>query len=290
LKPWFTCLLGCLPAILPSCQVVFDSVSKSYAQGPTSSSHTPALSQLSQHIYPGECFALLGANGAGKTTAIRVLTGEAEPDSGDAFIAGYSVTHQLAAAQRCIGYSPQFEALTPGLTGRELLLLYAALRGVKSKQQAAEIAEQLLQGLQLVELADVACGAYSGGNKARLSVAVALVAHPQLVLLDEPSTGMDAAARHALWKVLQVRQQASSGTELTDSNHSRRGAGKLSFIMKLLLDRMTRLFALCKPGPLIAQACDLGALYEACTTGVAVCSSTKKSPMHAHSFFLSACL
>jgi ABC-type multidrug transport system ATPase subunit len=229
--------------------VVFDSVSKSYARGHSSSSHTPALSQLSQRISPGECFALLGANGAGKTTAIKVLTGEVEPDSGDAFIAGYSVTHQLAAVQRCIGYSPQFEALTPGLTGRELLLLYAALRGIKSKQQAAEMAQQLLQGLQLVELADVPCGAYSGGNRARLSVAVAVVAHLQLVLLDEPSTGMDAAARHALWKVLQVRQQASSGTELTDGNYSRRETGKLSFGMKLLLDKMTLLLASCKPGP-----------------------------------------
>jgi ABC-type multidrug transport system ATPase subunit len=120
------------------------------------------------------------------------------------------VTQQLATAQRCIGYSPQFEALTAGLTGCELLLLYAALWGVKCQQQAAEMAQQLLQGLGLAGIADVPCGAYSGGNKARLSVAVALVAQPQLVLFDELSTGMDAAARHALWKVLQVRQQAGS--------------------------------------------------------------------------------
>lgn len=202
----------CLPACLPGCQVVFDNVSKSYAKGPASRDHAPALSQLSQRIYAGECFALLGANGAGKTTAIKILTGEVQPDTGDAFVAGYSVTQQLAAAQHCIGYSPQFEALTPGLSGRELLLLYAALRGVKCEQQAAQMAQQLLQALGLEGLADVPCGAYSGGNKARLSVAVALVAQPQLVVLDEPSTGMDAAARHALWKVLQVGRQAGSGT------------------------------------------------------------------------------
>jgi ABC-type multidrug transport system ATPase subunit len=186
-------------------QVVFDSVSKSYAQGPASLRQVPAFSSLSLHIQAGECFALLGANGAGKTTAIKILTGEVRPDTGDAYIAGHSITQQLAAARHCIGYSPQFEALTPGLTGRETLLLYSALRGVKCPHEAAASTQQLLQQLGLSALADVPCGAYSGGNKARLSVAVALVGKPQLVVLDEPSTGMDAAARHALWEVLQVR-------------------------------------------------------------------------------------
>jgi ABC-type multidrug transport system ATPase subunit len=200
---WLLC-----PAQLPPLprQVTFDSVSKSYAPGPASLNQVPALSDLSLHVCPGECFALLGANGAGKTTAITILTGEVQPDTGDAFIAGHSVTQQLAAAQHCIGYSPQFEALTPGLTGREVLLLYSALRGLKCPHEAATVTQQLLQQLGLSALADVPCGAYSGGNKARLSVAVALVGEPQLVLLDEPSTGMDAAARHALWRVLQVRQ------------------------------------------------------------------------------------
>ncbi|WIA18353.1 hypothetical protein OEZ85_009818 [Tetradesmus obliquus] len=198
--------------------VVFDNVSKSYAKGPASRDRVPALSQLSQRIYAGECFALLGANGAGKTTAIKILTGEIQPDAGDAFVAGYSVTQQLAAAQHCIGYSPQFEALTPGLSGQELLLLYAALRGVKCEQQAAQMAQQLLQALGLEALADVPCGTYSGGNKARLSVAVALVAQPQLVVLDEPSTGMDAAARHALWKVLQAHVLSCGRTVLLSTH------------------------------------------------------------------------
>ncbi|KAF6258658.1 P-loop containing nucleoside triphosphate hydrolase protein [Scenedesmus sp. NREL 46B-D3] len=205
--------------VFGAASVVFDSVSKSYAQGTVSrGQHVPALSGLSLAIHPGECFALLGVNGAGTTTAIKTLVGEVQPDSGDAYVAGHSVTQQLAAAHHCIGYSPQFEALTPGLTGREVLLLYLALRGMRCQRQAAAAAQQLLQRMRLAALADVACGAYSGGNKARLSVAIALVGKLQLVLLDEPSTGMDAAARHALWKVLQD-EVLSAGRTVLLSTH-----------------------------------------------------------------------
>jgi ABC-type multidrug transport system ATPase subunit len=141
---------------------------------------------------------------AGKTTTFKVLTGEVTPDSGDAAIAGHSVLTQLAAARRRLGYCPQFEALPAALTGREVLHMYAALRGVQGSRTIAAMAQQLLQELGLSQYADTVCGAYSGGNKRKLSVAVALVGGPPLVLLDEPSTGMDPSARRFLWRVLQV--------------------------------------------------------------------------------------
>jgi ABC-type multidrug transport system ATPase subunit len=140
----------------------------------------------------------------GKTTTFKVLTGEVAPDTGDAAIAGHSVLTELAAARRRLGYCPQFEALPAALTGREVLHMYAALRGVQGRQRIAAMVQQLLQKLGLREYADTVCGAYSGGNKRKLSVAVALVGGPPLVLLDEPSTGMDPSARRFLWRVLQV--------------------------------------------------------------------------------------
>lgn len=145
-----------------------------------------------------------GVNGAGKTTTFKVLTGELTPDTGDAFIAGHSVLTQLSAARRNLGYCPQFEALPSAMTGREVLHMYARLRGVRGRARISLMADQLLQQLGLREYADVVCGAYSGGNKRKLNVAVALVGGPPLVLLDEPSTGLDPAARRFLWKVLQV--------------------------------------------------------------------------------------
>jgi ABC-type multidrug transport system ATPase subunit len=141
---------------------------------------------------------------AGKTTTFKVLTGEVTPDSGDAAIAGHSVLTELATARRRLGYCPQFEALPAALTGREVLHMYAALRGVQGSRTIAAMAQQLLQELGLSQYADTVCGAYSGGNKRKLSVAVALVGGPPLVLLDEPSTGMDPSARRFLWRVLQV--------------------------------------------------------------------------------------
>lgn len=150
-------------------------------------------------------------NGAGKTTTFKILTGEVTPDTGDALIAGHSVLTQRSAARRSLGYCPQFEALPSAMTGREVLHMYARLRGVRGRQRVQHMAQQLLDELGLAEYADVVCGTYSGGNKRKLNVAVALVGGPPLVLLDEPSTGMDPAARRFLWRVLQVRGGVTAG-------------------------------------------------------------------------------
>ena len=134
-----------------------------------------------------------------------MLTGEVTPDTGDARVVGYSITQgELAQARRYMGYCPQFEALPGQLTGREVLAMYARLRGVR-EGVIPEMVEGLIGRLGLGKHAGNVCGAYSGGNKRKLSVGVALVGSPPLVLLDEPSTGMDPGARRALWDMLQVR-------------------------------------------------------------------------------------
>lgn len=186
-----------------SLQVVLDGVHKQYSQGP-GAPPVVAVAGLWLRVWPGECFGLLGVNGAGKTTTFKMLTGEVTPDAGQAWISHFSVLTQLASARQRLGYCPQFEALPAAMTGREVLTMYARLRGRASAASTAAEVDALLQELGLEQYADVMCGSYSGGNKRKLSVAVALVGDPPLVLLDEPSTGMDPAARRFLWRVLKV--------------------------------------------------------------------------------------
>lgn len=150
----------------------------------------------------GECFGLLGVNGAGKTTAFRMITGELYPDAGDVTVCGASIRHERTAARQRLGYCPQYDALPGALTGREVLTMYARLRGVRPADVKTTV-EELLQRLQLVQYADRVCDSYSGGTKRKLSVAVALVGQPPVVLMDEPSTGMDPAARRFMWSSIQ---------------------------------------------------------------------------------------
>uniref|UniRef100_A0A669R2D0 ATP binding cassette subfamily A member 4 n=1 Tax=Phasianus colchicus TaxID=9054 RepID=A0A669R2D0_PHACC len=154
--------------------------------------HKPAVDRLCVGIRPGECFGLLGVNGAGKTTTFKMLTGDTEVTSGDAIVAGNSVLTHISNVHQNMGYCPQFDALDDLLTGREHLYLYARLRGVP-------VAEWGIQKLGLPMYADQLAGTYSGGNKRKLSTAIALIGCPPLVLLDEPTTGMDPQSRRLLW-------------------------------------------------------------------------------------------
>jgi ABC-type multidrug transport system ATPase subunit len=158
----------------------------------------------------GECFGLLGVNGAGKTTAFRMVTGELYPDAGDVTVCGASIRHQRTAARQRLGYCPQYDALPGALTGREVLTMYARLRGVRPADVCNTV-EELLQRLQLVQYADRVCDSYSGGTKRKLSVAVALVGQPPVVLMDEPSTGMDPAARRFMWSSIQSGAYVGDG-------------------------------------------------------------------------------
>uniref|UniRef100_A0A670JDL6 P-type phospholipid transporter n=1 Tax=Podarcis muralis TaxID=64176 RepID=A0A670JDL6_PODMU len=160
--------------------------------------HTPAVDRLCVGIRPGECFGLLGVNGAGKTTTFKMLTGDTQVTSGDAVVAGHSILTHIFDVHQNMGYCPQFDAIDDLLTGREHLRLYANLRGVPAAE-VEKVAEWGIQKLGLLMYADQLAGTYSGGNKRKLSTAIALIGCPPLVLLDEPTTGMDPQSRRFLW-------------------------------------------------------------------------------------------
>ena len=153
-----------------------------------------AVDGLSLAVPRGECFGLLGVNGAGKTTTFRMLTGDEAMTRGTASIAGHDVATDMESARRLIGYCPQFDGLIELMTGYELLAMYARLRGVPEAQVAATV-NDLVEGLMLEKHAHKKCGTYSGGNKRKLSTAVALVGQPPIVFLDEPTT-----VGHLCWR------------------------------------------------------------------------------------------
>ncbi|XP_070193926.1 phospholipid-transporting ATPase ABCA3-like [Littorina saxatilis] len=164
-----------------------------------------------------ECFGLLGQNGAGKTTTLKMLTGDVMVTSGDAFVRQYSIKTDIKKVQANMGYCPQFDALIDQMTGRETLTMYARLRGVPSSN-IKRIVNNLISLLMLEPHADKLTLHYSGGNKRKLSTAIALVGGPAVIVLDEPSSGMDPGARRQLWNVLsQVR---ASGRTLILTSHS----------------------------------------------------------------------
>uniref|UniRef100_A0A2I3H6H5 ATP binding cassette subfamily A member 4 n=1 Tax=Nomascus leucogenys TaxID=61853 RepID=A0A2I3H6H5_NOMLE len=166
-----------------------------------SGTSSPAVDRLCVGVRPGECFGLLGVNGAGKTTTFKMLTGDTTVTSGDATVAGKSILTNISEVHQNMGYCPQFDAIDELLTGREHLYLYARLRGVPA-EEIEKVANWSIKSLGLTAYADCLAGTYSGGNKRKLSTAIALIGCPPLVLLDEPTTGMDPQARRMLWNVI----------------------------------------------------------------------------------------
>ncbi|XP_034548275.1 ATP-binding cassette sub-family A member 2 isoform X2 [Notolabrus celidotus] len=160
-----------------------------------------AVDRLCLGVRPGECFGLLGVNGAGKTTTFKMLTGDECTTGGEAFIDGNSILKDLLRVQQSIGYCPQFDALFDDLTAREHLELYTRLRGIPWKDQE-RVVQWALEKLELSKYADKPAGTYSGGNKRKLSTAIALIGYPSLIFLDEPTTGMDPKARRFLWNLI----------------------------------------------------------------------------------------
>uniref|UniRef100_A0A7N8XL60 ATP-binding cassette, sub-family A (ABC1), member 4b n=1 Tax=Mastacembelus armatus TaxID=205130 RepID=A0A7N8XL60_9TELE len=160
------------------------------------------------------CFGLLGVNGAGKTTTFKMLTGDTDVSSGEATVAGYSILTEILDVHQNMGYCPQFDAIDELLTGREHLYLYARLRGVP-ESEIPRVAEWGIQKLGLTEYASRCAGTYSGGNKRKLSTAIAMIGCPALVLLDEPTTGMDPHSRRFLWNAIMSVIQDGRAVVLT---------------------------------------------------------------------------
>jgi len=183
--------------------VVVDNLSKIYK---SMNSSKVAVRNVSVGLHRDQCFGLLGINGAGKTTTFKILTGEFLPTTGDAIVQArdhtfHSVTKDLNGARKLMGYCPQFNGLQPNFTAREHIEFYASIRGMPAEMIPA-VTNELLERMDLMKYADRQAGTYSGGNKRKLSVALALVGEPEVVFLDEPSTGMDPEARRFMWDVI----------------------------------------------------------------------------------------
>ena len=155
----------------------------------------------------GSIFALLGSNGAGKTTIVRILTTLLKPDDGTMRVNGFDVASQPARVRESITLTGQFAAVDEILTGRENLIMIAELRHVKS---AGKVAGDLLERFGLADAAGRRVSTYSGGMRRRLDIAMSLIGDPQVIFLDEPTTGLDPEGRIEVWQVIQ--KLADSGT------------------------------------------------------------------------------
>ncbi len=158
-------------------------------------------------VHRGEVYALLGSNGAGKTTIIKILSTLLGADGGTAAVNGYDVRQNPDKVRQSISLTGQFAAVDDILSGRENLLMIARLRYVQNPKQ---VAEALLKQFGLADAADRRVGSYSGGMRRRLDIAMSLVGSPKLIFLDEPTTGLDPEARLEVWRV--VKELAESGT------------------------------------------------------------------------------
>ena len=155
----------------------------------------------------GSIFALLGSNGAGKTTIIKILTTLLKQDGGTATVNGFDVVSEPDKVRQSISLTGQFAAVDEILTGRENLIMIARLRHLKNSRQ---ISDDLLKRFGLTDAADRRVSTYSGGMRRRLDIAMSLVGKPQVIFLDEPTTGLDPEGRIEVWKI--VKELANNGT------------------------------------------------------------------------------
>ncbi|WP_327413086.1 ATP-binding cassette domain-containing protein [Streptomyces sp. NBC_01233] len=185
--------------------VLSEGLEKSYGE-------VHALRGLDLAVAEGTVCGLLGPNGAGKTTAVRILTTLTAPTAGRALVAGHDVTRDPAAVRRAIGVTGQYASVDGDLTGRENLRLFARLAGLRGSAGRAR-ADELLERFGLTEAADRVAATWSGGMKRRLDLAAGLVTRPRVLFLDEPTTGLDPAAREQIWSA--VRELVGKGAEGT---------------------------------------------------------------------------
>jgi ABC-type multidrug transport system, ATPase component len=166
-------------------------------------------------VEKGHIFALLGSNGAGKTTIVRILSTLLKPDGGTAVVNGFDVAAKPDDVRQSISLTGQFAAVDEILTGRENLIMIAKLLHLANPRQAAD---DLLNRFGLTGAADRKVSAYSGGMRRRLDIAMSLVGKPQLVFLDEPTTGLDPEARIEVWKIVKELARGGTTVVLTTQN------------------------------------------------------------------------
>ncbi|HEX6451633.1 MAG TPA: ATP-binding cassette domain-containing protein [Trebonia sp.] len=172
---------------------------------------TIALNGLDLTVPRGAVYGLLGPNGAGKTTAVRVLSTLIKPDGGSAVVLGHDVVADANAVRNTIGLTGQYAALDEYLTGRANLIMIGQLSRLTARA-AKRRADELLEQFELTQAAGRAVKTYSGGMRRRLDLAASLIGHPEVLFLDEPTTGLDPSARALMWDI--VRQLVADGTTL----------------------------------------------------------------------------
>lgn len=176
-----------------------------------------AVNQICLGIKKSECFGLLGINGAGKTTTFKMMTGDEKMTFGETFVQGLNLKKDMVEIYKSIGYCPQFDALLDNLTGRETMILFSLLRGITyedSKYIAMKYADEFNFNRHL----DKKVKEYSGGNKRKLSTAVSVIGEPQIIYLDEPTTGMDPATKRHIWN--NINQLRDKGKCIILTSHS----------------------------------------------------------------------
>jgi ABC-2 type transport system ATP-binding protein len=191
-----------------------------------------AVDHIDLHVPYGQIFGLLGPNGAGKSTTIKMLTTLLNPSSGTALVAGFDVAKAPAEVRRRIGYVPQMLSADGALTGRENLTLSAKLYGMARTDRNGRIAEAL-QFMGLTEAAGKLVKTYSGGMIRRLEVAQAMLHRPTVLVLDEPTIGLDPVARHTVWDRLRDLRRDSNMTILI-TTHDMDEADELCDVLALL--------------------------------------------------------
>ena len=161
-----------------------------------------AVADLDLRVETGTVVSLLGPNGAGKTTTVRMLATLLRPDGGSARVGGHDVVHEAAQVRRLISLTGQFAALDPNLTARENIVLMARLRG-RGHRDALEVAERLIERFAIGEFRDRLVKKLSGGERRRVDLAAGLIDTPHVLVLDEPTTGLDPRSRQVVWSTIR---------------------------------------------------------------------------------------
>ena len=178
-----------------------------------------AIKNLNFCVEPSECFGLLGLNGAGKTTTFKCITQELSPTNGAIYINGKDTSNNFDEFKSLIGYCPQYEAIFEYMTVYENLEFYARIKGVKN-ELLDKLVKAMIIEMSLDEYTNKISGKLSGGNKRKLSVAISLLCNPQIVLLDEPSTGMDPEARRFMWSIIHKTSKKGKKSSVIMTTHS----------------------------------------------------------------------
>ena len=196
---------------------------------------TMGVKNISFTVNYGECFGLLGLNGAGKTTIFKAITEEHNPTHGSIYINGLNIIQNFDKVKLMFGYCPQFDAIFPYMTVYENLEFYSRIKGV-APEKLKEIIQAMIESMTLTKYTNKVAGRLSGGNKRKLSVAISMICNPPIVLLDEPSTGMDPEARRFMWAVIHKLTSKSDSNCVIMTTHAMDEAETLCRRMDIMVN------------------------------------------------------